>query len=98
MISASFNVSLKNDNILESNETFKLAIDPSSLPNSVTVGDPGETTVTILDNDGEYNLMCSCRKQVATLKVRFNLNVPSYKLPAYKHFIFSVSLKSFCKK
>ena len=54
MTLALFNVSINNDNILESNETFNLIIDQSSLPNSVTVGDPGQTTVTILANDGEY--------------------------------------------
>ena len=54
MTLASFNVSINNDNILESNEAFDLIIDRSSLPNSVTVGDPDQTTVTILANDGEY--------------------------------------------
>ena len=68
MTLASFNVSINNDNILEGNETFDLTIDPSLLPDSVTVGDPGHTTVTILANDGEYNLMCFCRKQVSYFK------------------------------
>ena len=55
---ASLNVSLTDDNIFERNEHFMITIDPSSLPNNVTVGDPSEATVTIVDNDGKnYNLV-----------------------------------------
>ena len=50
----SFNVSVNDDNVLEGNETFNLKINASSLPNGVTVDDPGQTTVTIVDNDGKY--------------------------------------------
>ena len=51
------NVSLTDDNIFERNERFMITIDPSSLPNNVTVGDPSEATVTIVDNDGKnYNI------------------------------------------
>ena len=53
----SFNVSINNDNILEGDETFNLNIDPSSLPISVIVGDPGQTTVTILTNDGNHYVL-----------------------------------------
>ena len=48
---ASFNVSLTDDNIFESNENFMITIDPSSLPNNITIGDPGRVTVIIVDND-----------------------------------------------
>ena len=51
---ASFNVSLTDDNIFERNEKFMITIDPSSLPSNVTVGDPDQVTVTIVDNDGKY--------------------------------------------
>ena len=51
---ASINVSLTDDNIFESNENFMITIDPSSLPSNVTVGDPRQVTVTIVDNDGKY--------------------------------------------
>ena len=51
---ASFNVSLTDDNIFESNENFMIAIDPSSLPNNVTVGDRKRVTVIIMDDDGNY--------------------------------------------
>ena len=50
---ASLNVSLTDDNIFERNEKFMLTIDSSSLPNNVTIGDPDEATVTIVDNDGK---------------------------------------------
>ena len=51
MTNGSFNVSIRDDNILESNEMFNLSIDASSLPSGISVGDIGVTTVTILDND-----------------------------------------------
>ena len=52
-IHASFNVSITDDNVFERNENFLLTIHPSSLPSNVTVGDPGQVTVTIVDNDGK---------------------------------------------
>ena len=48
---ATFDVPINDDNILEGNETFMLTIDSSSLPDRVTRGDPGQATVTIVDND-----------------------------------------------
>ena len=47
-----FNVVVIDDNILEDNETFNLNINANLLPNRVTIGDHGQTTMTILDNDG----------------------------------------------
>ena len=44
------NISIINDTILESNETFTLTIDP---PSDVTSVDPSEATVTIVDDDSE---------------------------------------------
>ena len=49
-----FNISINDDNIMEANELFNLNINTQSLPSSVTVGDPGQTTVTILSNDRKY--------------------------------------------
>ena len=58
---ASFNVSLTDDNIFESNENFMITIDPSSLPNNVTVGGRKRVTVIIMDDDGNYFvLLCIC--------------------------------------
>ncbi len=44
-----FDIPIYDDNILEGNESFILTISPSSLPTGVTVGDPGQATVTIVD-------------------------------------------------
>ena len=49
----SFNVSVHDDNIFEGNETFNLNINPSSLPSSITIGDHGQTIVTIVNDDGK---------------------------------------------
>ena len=46
------NVTIVNDNILENNETFNLTINPSSLPGNIKVGNPGQATVIIRDDDG----------------------------------------------
>ena len=50
----SLDISVADDNILENDERFNLRVNPSSLPDSVTVGDPGQITVIILTNDGNY--------------------------------------------
>ena len=49
--SASFDIPINNDDILEGSENFTLTINPSSVPTGVTVGNPGQATVTIVDND-----------------------------------------------
>ena len=49
-----FNITINGDKILEVNESFTLTIDPSSLPNNVSIGDQDTTTVTIVDDDGKY--------------------------------------------
>ena len=54
MITASFSVSITDDKILENNETLDLTIISSSLPDKITVGNPGQATVTIVDDDGMY--------------------------------------------
>ena len=48
---ATFDVPINDDNILEGNENFMLTINSSSLLTDVTRGDPGQATVTIMDND-----------------------------------------------
>ena len=52
VIRVAFEVLISDDNILEGNRSFTLIINPSSLPNGVTVGDPGQATVVIVDNNG----------------------------------------------
>ena len=51
--SAAFDIPIIDDNILEENYNFMLTMNSSSLPNSVTRGNPDQTTVTIVDNDGK---------------------------------------------
>ena len=53
MTNVSFNISIRDDDMLEGNETFILDINPTSLPDSVTVDDPGQATVMIVDDDGK---------------------------------------------
>ena len=38
---------------MEGDENFYLIIDPSSLPSGVSVSNPGQATVTIVDDDGK---------------------------------------------
>ena len=54
-----FNIPIINDMILEGLEDFILTIDPSTLPNDVSVGNPGQATVTIVDDDRK-NLHYCC--------------------------------------
>ena len=54
--SASFDVSIIDDNILESNETFSLNIIHHLLPTKVTRGNPKTSTVTIVDDDSKCGI------------------------------------------
>ena len=51
--SASFDIAITDDNLMENNKSFNVIIDPSSLPSIVTVGMPGQATVTIVDDDSK---------------------------------------------
>ena len=55
-----FDVQINDDNMLEANsENFILTIDSSSLPYHVTVGNPGQTTVNIIDDESEiFSSVC----------------------------------------
>ena len=46
-----FNVSITDDNIHEIDENFMLTINATSVPTSVSVGNPSQATVTIVDDD-----------------------------------------------
>ena len=52
VMSVPFIIPINIDNIFEKNENFTLTIN-SSLPTGVMVGNPGQATVTIVDNDGK---------------------------------------------
>ena len=43
-----------DDDIVESDEYFFLTINPPSLSTGVIVGDPGQTTITIVNEDSEW--------------------------------------------
>ena len=49
----SFDVMINNDNIFEDNETIYFNITSSSLPTGVAIGNYGQSTVTILENDSK---------------------------------------------
>ena len=49
--SASFDVPINDDNILEGNEIFKFTIDLSSLLGDVTASNPLQAAVTVADDD-----------------------------------------------
>ena len=64
-----FNISIFDDNTVENNESFTLTIDQSLPPINVTANGPGQATVTIVDDDGQFlfdklhehtNTSCSC--------------------------------------
>ena len=50
---ATFDVPINDDNILEGSENFTLTISPSPLPTGVSVGDPDQAIMTIMDNDSK---------------------------------------------
>jgi len=51
--SAFFGVPINDDNILENTEMFTLIINSATLPSHVTVSDPDQSTVDILESDSE---------------------------------------------
>ena len=53
---ATFDVPINDDDILEIDENFMLTIDETSLPTGVTSGTPSTTTVTIMDDDRKKSL------------------------------------------
>ena len=64
---ALLNVLLNDDNIFENNENLMITIDPSSLPNNVTVGYRRRVTVIIMDNDGKYFVLNVCMHELVNL-------------------------------
>ena len=54
---ATFDVPINDDDILEGDEEFILTIISSSLPIGITHGTPYEATVTIVDNESKYLVM-----------------------------------------
>lgn len=50
---ASFVIPLLDDHIVEDNEDFTLHIDQKSLPDCVSVGNPNQAIVIIIDDDSK---------------------------------------------
>ena len=48
---ATFSIAIIDDNTLEYSENFILTINSYSLPSNVTIGSPGEATVTVINDD-----------------------------------------------
>ena len=59
----SFDIMISDDNQPESDETFYLIINSFSLPHNITMTDPGQAIVIILDDDCKlhflYNIFCA---------------------------------------
>ena len=53
MINVTHDFSISIDGLLKVNDTLKFIIDQLSLPSKVTIGDHGNATVIILDNDSK---------------------------------------------
>ena len=62
-----FIISITNDDVVEDTETFTLSINPSSLPSGVTVDDPSQATVTIIDDDSEYKALVAIFVEFAVI-------------------------------
>ena len=51
---ATFNIPINDDDIVEGDKNFTLTINSSSLPDNVTRGTTGEATVTIVNDDCKW--------------------------------------------
>ena len=49
-----FDIPIYDNNLCEPNKTIPLFIGTSSLPDRVSIGNPGEAKVTIIDDDCEF--------------------------------------------
>ena len=63
-----FNIMITDDNIKENNETFRLVIDPHSLPNGVVVGTPDKAMITIVDTT-------KCKLFIVLVAVNLHFNI-----------------------
>ena len=52
-----FSVSIMDDAIVESDENFILIISSTSLSDKISIDSPNRTSITILDNDGQFNII-----------------------------------------
>ena len=59
---------ITDDNIKENNETFRLVIDPYSLPNGVVVATPDKALITIVDTT-------KCKLCIVLVAVYLHFNI-----------------------
>ena len=64
MTTASFNIPITDDNILENNENIQIEINVSSLPSRVGINNPSQATIIIVDNDSKLILLFYIRSYV----------------------------------
>ena len=82
-----FSIVLINDDVLEEAETFNVIVNSSILPSNVTIGELGDATVIIWDNDGES---CVCLyEQVAVPLLNF-LSCSNFLTPTISRSIWCV--------
>ena len=67
-------IAVTDDDIFEGNENFTLTIDSASLPSFVTIRNPGEATVTILDDDRKKLYILNIRMNITSGIMIFNVN------------------------
>ena len=64
MTRVSINAVIIDDRVFEISESFLLAVVQASLPAGVSRGNPGQITVVISDDDGEFYSVTSIRKNL----------------------------------
>jgi len=75
--SVTFDVPITDDNILEGSEKFMLTVDQSSLPDYVFHGNPGEATVTIVDDDHKYKCIVLIKSEILVM-FSFAISIKPY--------------------
>ena len=81
MTNESFEIKINNDDIIEGNETFSLAINVSSLPDCISLADPNKTEVIIMDDDGK--IRCTCRMYMAAAQPSLHANISTMYMVMY---------------
>ena len=88
MTTASFNVSIIDDNILENNEHIHIEIIISSLSCTVSISNPGQATIIIVDNDSKIIIHVCIYVVYVTFTAKLHL------LPLCIHYAPSTKLRT----